>query len=77
MSNNTAKELLELARHYEQFNINHKDIDLLNKAAKELEDLENDIEVYQEFVNTAYDVAHKTTITQLDNAIKELESKGL
>lgn len=37
MNNNTAKELLDLARHYEQFNINSADVELLKKAAKELE----------------------------------------
>ncbi len=38
MNNNTAKELLALARHYEQFNINSAHVELLKKAAKELEE---------------------------------------
>lgn len=44
MNNNTAKELLELARHYEQFNINSQEIELLKKAANELEELQAEVD---------------------------------
>jgi hypothetical protein len=39
MNNTTANELLELVRHYEQFGINSDSIELLKKAAEELESL--------------------------------------
>lgn len=40
MKNSIAEELLALARHYEEFNMNSQDIDLLKRAANELEDLQ-------------------------------------
>jgi hypothetical protein len=43
MNNTTANELLELVIHSEQFGINTDSIELLKRAAEELNDLQEEV----------------------------------
>lgn len=48
---------------------------LFEAAANEILENRRKIELYEDFHNEVGNAAHKTTITQTDNAIEQLESK--